>query len=145
MPGPEIPDELAHALLPRRESAGHCHCPRSVRELLFGILRRTTVPVKHPAARAYLAPATAPLRSFMSRDLRRAALFRCMTPLETARSSWLIARLTASSVVGSLASSAIASRACRIWVRTELRIGRLRRRRFSATRLLLMACFVLAQ
>ena len=83
--------------------------------------------------------AWAECRRAIKRDLRRAALLRCMTPLDTALSSSEMAARIASSVVGSAAFVAMALRAEVTYVRTVDLTDRLRARRFSSWRMRFLA------
>src|SRR5579884_1630469 len=87
--------------------------------------------------RADYAPAWAwsLCRRAMRRDLRRAALLRCSTPLLTPRSRARRASCTASRVMGSFGLAAMALRAWVTCVRTADLMERLRARRFSSMRM----------
>ena len=81
------------------------------------------------AAGAGAGAGAAALSRFISRDLRRAALFRCSTPFETARSSAAMATSTSSSAPST--PSVMLRRNLVTFVLTDDLIDRLRRARIA--------------
>ncbi len=93
--------------------------------------------------KVYAVTAVRWLSFFIRRDLRRAALFECSTPLRAATSSARIASRTVASLVDSPVT--IWRWAFPMTVLTAERTDRLRSRRFSACRIRFLADWILAK